>query len=66
MLVNFIDTLKHQFLQSDRGAFFGDCIPYTDSELIKMYYGWRGAKVFIPEWFIDVFQHNPYVDGTTI
>ena len=49
----------------DRGVSFGDCIPYTRlPELIKMYYGWRGAKVFIPEWFIDVFQHNPYVDGT--
>ena len=49
--------------RSDRGTSFGDIIPYTRlPELLKIYY--RGCKVFIPKWFIDVFQHNPYIDGT--
>ena len=49
--------------RSDRGTSFGDIIPYTRlPELLKIYY--KGCKVFIPKWFIDVFQHNPYVDGT--
>lgn len=49
--------------RSDRGTSFGDIIPYTRlPELLKIYY--KGCKVFIPKWFIDVFQHNPYIDGT--
>ena len=47
----------------DRGTSFGDVIPYTRlPQSLKLNY--PKCKVFIPKWFIDVFQHNPHVDGT--
>jgi carbamoyltransferase len=45
-----------------RGLSVGDVLPYTVlPKLLKETYA--DCKVFIPEWFNDIFQNNLYVDG---
>ena len=47
---------------SHKGLSLGDILPYTrlPYELKSKY---PTLKVYVPEWFSKVFEHNPYIDG---
>lgn len=47
---------------SHKGTSLGDILPYTrlPYELKQKY---PNKKIFVPEWFSQVFTDNPYIDG---
>ena len=47
---------------SHKGMSLGDILPYTrlPYELKQKY---PKLKIYVPEWFRDVFKYNPFIDG---